>query len=506
MEVASLNMPCVLGIDVGSSSAKVGLFALDGRPIANASRSYPTAEPRPGVKEQDPELWWRAVVEGIQSVTANVPPKEIVAVGATGHISSITFVDHSGKPVRPAVGFQDQRAEAEVAELYSRFSREELAGFLGIDLPPAPTWPLPRLLWFKKHEPATLQDSHRLLQAKDFVNFRLTGEYSSDVSSNRGIADFATSRFATELLSALDLPGHLFPRLCSPDEAMGAVSQSAALETGLPAGLPVAAGWNDLNACVLGSGATDGGDAFDVTGTSEHIGVVTCGRPQSRGVICAPYLAGKNLFYGVTSAGGGSLAWFAETFGLPIDELPVMAEKVPAGSELLYFLPYLEGERAPIWDPQAQGVFAGIRTFHTAGHFARAVLEGVAYGLWQVFEAVEREAKTVNSPLVISGGAARIRLWNQIKADMTGREAVATENPDAGMLGAAMLAAVAANHYENCEAAAHGMARLGERFLPEPGRTAKYRELYAIYCELYPALRGCFQKIHAQRDRMGRLP
>ncbi|MDR3677004.1 MAG: FGGY family carbohydrate kinase [Acidobacteriota bacterium] len=499
-------MSCVLGIDVGSSSAKVGLFALDGRVISITSRSYPTFEPRPGFKEQDPELWWKAVVEGIRTIISNVPQEEILALGASGHISSLTFVDKSGKALRPAISFQDQRAVVELDELNSRFSREDLAGCLGIDLPPAPTWPMPRLLWFKRHEPSTLQDSYCFLQAKDFMNLRLTGEFASDVSSNKGLTDFATNQFAEGLLSAFDLPSHLFPRLYRPEEIIGEVSKQAASQTGLPAGLPVVTGWNDLNACALGSGVFQEGDAFNLTGTSEHIGVVTGSRHQSPGLICAPFLAGRNLFYGVTCAGGGSLAWFAKAFGHEIDQLLALADGIPLGSDLLYFLPYIEGERSPIWDPSAQGTFCGIRSCHAAGHFVRAILEGVAYGLWQIFELVERSAETINDPLVISGGAARIRLWNQIKADLVARTVAVPANPDVGVLGAAMLAAVATGHYESCEAASRGMARVEERFFPAPERTAQYRKLYSLYCQLYPTLRTWFEQIDEQRHKLRRLP
>lgn len=499
-------MSCVLGIDVGSSSAKVGLFALDGHVISITSRSYPTHEPRPGFKEQDPEVWWKAVVEGIRTIISNVPHNEILALGASGHISSLTFVDRSGKPLRPAISFQDQRAIVELDGLNRRFSREHLAECLGIDLPPAATWPLPRLLWFMRNEPATLEDSYCFLQAKDFVNLRLTGEFASDVSSNKGLTDFATNQFAVGLFSSLDLPSHLFPRLCRPEEVIGEVSKQAAAQTGLPAGLPVVAGWNDLNASALGSGVLKEGDAFNLTGTSEHIGIVTGSRHQSPGLVCAPFLAGKNLFYGVTCAGGGSLAWFARAFRQEIDHLPALAEEIPLGSELLYFLPYIEGERSPIWDSSAQGTFCGIRSIHETGHFVRAILEGVAYSLWQIFELVERSTTTITDPLVISGGAARIRLWNQIKADIIGRPVATPANPDVGVLGAAMLAAVASGHYESCEAASPGMTRTQERFFSAPERTARYRQLYALYSQLYPALRDWFAQNRENRDRSKRSP
>ncbi len=497
-------MSLVLGIDVGSSSAKVGLFGLDGRPISICSRSYPTQEPRPGFKEQDPELWWKAVVEGIGAVTQNVSAKEILALGASGHISSLTFVDSSGKPIRPAISFQDHRAVAEVNALSRRIGRERLEAYLGIDLPPAATWPLPRLLWLKKHEPSTLDDAHRFLQAKDFVNLRLTGEFATDVSSNKGMTDFATGRFAAPLFSALDLPGHLFPPVFRPEEVLGQISRQAASETGLPAGLPVVAGWNDLNASALGSGVVDEGDVFNISGTSEHIGVVTASRQNGPGLICAPFLPGRNLLYGVTCAGGGSLAWFAKAFGREIKELLALAESAPLGSDLLYFLPYIEGERSPAWDASAEGTFCGIRSLHGMGHFVRAILEGVAYSLLEVFELVERAAEVIHDPLLISGGTARVRLWNQIKADVIGRTVATAENPDTGALGAAMLAAVAAGRYPSCEAAARGMASTGEQTLAVSASTAQYRELYSLYRRLYPNLRNWFEQVYETRNHLRR--
>ncbi|MBI3962190.1 MAG: xylulokinase [Deinococcus sp.] len=496
-------MPYLLGIDVGSSATKVGLFAPDGRAVVVASRSYPTSEPHPGYKEQDPERWWQAVVESIQEVRSQAPAGEILGIGTTGHISSLTFVDTRGRSLRPAIGFQDQRSLQELEELYTHFTREELAAHLGIDLPPAATWPLPRLLWFQKHEPQTLEGSYCVLQAKDFVNFRLTGEFASDLSSNRGIVDFAAGGVAHQVFSTLHLPERLLPRMCRPEEVMGTVCPTAAQETGLPAGLPVVTGWNDLNAAVLGTGTVQPGDAFNITGTSEHLGVVTSASYQVPELMYTPFLPGKKLFYGVTSCGGGSLEWYRRNFQPDIEQLMVLAEKAPAGSEALLFLPYLEGERSPIWDPRASGAFVGIRTLHGPGHFVRAILEGVAFGLRRILELVEQHAGRVQEPLRISGGAARGRLWNQIKADVWGRNIAVPEHTHAGILGAAMLASVAVRQYPSCEAAAQGMVRLAGQFAPSPGRAVHYGQLYQLFVELYPALRTCFTQLYQQRVEGG---
>ena len=494
-------MSHVIGIDVGSSATKVGLLTLEGNARVVARHAYPTDEPRPGFKELDPELWWDTTVEGIREISAGASPDEILALCAVGHISSLTFVDKTGRPLRPSVGFQDQRASRELNELYERFSREELASLLGIDLPPSATWPLPKLLWFRKYEPETLRGTRYLLQAKDFVNLRLTGEFASDPSSSRGLADQGTDRVAGSVLEGLGIDSALLPRLCGHAEIVGTVSAEASEATGLRRGLPVVCGWNDLNACVLGSGSVRVGDEFNITGTSEHMGLVTDRRVTNPKVMCGPFLKGKRLLYGATLSGGGSLDWYRRISGRPLAELLALAESAPAGSESLVFLPYLDGERAPIWDLKASGAFVGLRTRHNEGHLVRAILEGVAFSLRHIRDLIKAESGDSTGKVVICGGAAQGRLWNQIKADVLGRRVSVPVNPEAGVLGAAMLAAVAAGCYKTCEDAAGVMARLDHEVAPSPDASARYEPLYQAYLALYPALRDVFQRLYDDRER-----
>jgi xylulokinase len=489
-------MGYLLGVDVGSSSTKVGLFGLDGHAVAVSSRSYPTEEPKPGFKEQNPELWWEAVVSAIRDATKDAGTSSLLAIGSTGHICSHTFVDAEGTVIRPSLGFQDLRAVTEVDELLSKTTREELAVELGVDLPPAANWPLPRLLWFRKMEPATLASARYLIQAKDFINFRLTGEMASDFSSNRGLVNLSSGLTAKKVLKKLGLRDDLLPPLYGPEQVMGHVSAQAAAATGLPQGLPVVTGWNDLNASVLGSGAVTVGDAFDITGTSEHVGVVTSTKHSVPGLICAPFLPGQYLFYGVTSNGGGALSWYQRSFGLPLEELLRLAEQTAMGCNKLLFLPYLDGERSPIWDPRACGAFIGIRNHHQQGHFARAILEGVAFGLWQILELIEDEIGPITSPIIVSGGAARTRLWNQIKTDIWGRRTTVPENVHAAVAGAAMLAAAGTGNYATCEAAAGSMVRWKEKFSVVTDHHDTYQRLNSHFRKIYPALRQIFTELY----------
>ncbi|MEO6966466.1 MAG: FGGY family carbohydrate kinase [Acidobacteriaceae bacterium] len=489
-------MDCFIGLDIGSSAAKVGLFREQGELLAGANYPYDTAEPRPGYKEQNPRDWWNAVTKGIRDVLNTVPNASVLAVGIAGYISSLTFLDAENNPLRPSICFQDQRAVAEVDRLYENFSRAELAKILGIDLPPAPTWPLPRLLWMRQHEPAVLDRTHHVLQAKDYINLQLTGEIASDPSSNRGMVDFSVDLPATGVFARLDLPV-LLPPLLDPQQIMGRVTREAALATGLQPGVPVITGWNDLNAAVLGSGVVESGQAFNVAGTSEHIGIVTTRHSSTEQLICAPYLPGKKLLYGVITSGGGSLHWFRQFSGKSMDELLAAATTTANG---LLFLPYLEGERSPIWDPRASGVLVGLRTVHHPGHVTRAILEGVAFALRQNLEIVEAHAHLRPDTLVASGGTSTISLWNQIKADIWNKEVVTLRNPNAGIQGAATLAAVAAGLYPDPETAARAMTQPAQRFHPQPGNRQRMDRMYELYNEVYPALQETLSRLRAETE------
>lgn len=489
-------MEYFVGLDIGSSSAKVGLVSAEGTGVHVVRHCYATLEPASGFKEQNPEVWWRAAADSLRRVMADMPRGSVKAVGIAGHISSMTFVDAAGNLLGNAVGFQDRRARAEASEIAARFSSAELKSHLGIDLPAAPTWPLPRLLWFHRHEPRTVERALHILQAKDYVNHRLTGEFAGDVSSSRGLAHQGTGCPATGLLNALGLRTDLLPRLHRPEAVIGSVTRAAAGETGLPEGTPVVAGWNDLNACVLGCGAIDPGQAFNVTGTSEHLGVVTETRHDAPELMCAPFFPGRHLLYGVTSCGGGSLDWYGRAFGRTVQDLVREAEQAPAGAGELVFLPYLEGERSPIWDSSASGVFFGLRTRHDSRHFTRAILEGVAFSLRQIKELVEASAVRFAPPLIIAGGGAEIALWNRIKASVLGIGVALPESRQAGLLGAAMLAAVGSGAFATLEEAARAMSRLGERYEAEAEDATVYRSIYGHFCGLYPALRPCFERAY----------
>lgn len=485
-----------LGIDIGTSAAKVGLFAGGGALLGMATRSYPTAMPRPRWFEQSPQSWWEAVRQSVREVLQAHPGQPVAAVGMTSQICAPTFVRRDGSLLRPAMVYWDTRADECVPELYRHISREQLAEELGVDLPPSPTWPLPRLLWFGKYEKETLNQAHALLQPKDYVSFKLTGEFATDVSSSRGLVNLASGRVATAVLQSLSLRADLLPRLTEPYGIVGRISKQAAEDTGIEAGVPVMTGINDFNASALGTGLRNG-DSFNISGTSDHTGTVISAQNRScPQLTCAPYIPGLYLLYGVTSCGGGSWDWFRRASGMPWDDLVAAAEKVPSDSEPLLFLPYLLGERAPVWDARASGAFVGLRTSHTAGHMGRAVLEGVAFSVRQVLELVETTAGRPGAEMHISGGAARAPLWNRIKASALNRPVVINEANLVAARGAAMLAAIGWGLYPDYASAIESMTGAAQRVLPDGQLSTRYARLFGIYRELYPAMKDILHKLH----------
>jgi xylulokinase len=517
----------VAGIDLGTSSCKVGMFDAAGRPLGFGQSAFALDRGPDGRAEQDPAAWWPAVCQAVRQAVASsgVAAASVAAIGLSGQVGTHLLVDRQLQPLRPALSWQDTRAQAEAAALLERLGRERLAMALGIDLPPGPAWPLPRLLWLQRTAPEQLARTWRLLQVKDYVLFHLTGALATDASSWRGLLRLPGPEIAADLLRDLGLPDDLLAPRHPPAAVVGAVTPAAAEACGLAVGTPVVVGWNDLNCGLLGTGIVAPGMGFDIGGTSEHLGVALAQAApvqHADGLMVASYLmeapdGAARVCYGVTSAGGGSLEWYAGAFvpdllrsyglSLPsgaVNALEAEAAQVPPGAEGLVFLPYLNGERAPIWDSAARGVFLGLSSRHRHRHLARAVLEGVAFSLRQVLAAVEAATGVSVGSVRVSGGPAGLRLWNQIKASALGRPLLVPAVTQAACLGAAMLAAVGAGWYPRAEAAAGAMVHAAAQVDPEPRHAARYDDVFAVYASLYPALRAAFAQLAALTTSEGK--
>jgi xylulokinase len=467
--------PLLLGIDVGTTAAKAAVVDLAGRPVAFAQASYPLAiGAGTAAAEQDPDDWWRAVVKTLRAVLAEAAPGDLAAVCAGGQGPTVVAVGADLRPVCPAITWMDWRARPEAQRLGERAGR--------------PLWPhafIAKVSWLRQARPEAYAGAAFFCQAWDYVALRLTG--APAVSTSPGIAPWSD-----EWIEVAELDPARFPPLQTMGARLGEVSAAAARETGLPAGLPVIGGISDYFEGLIGSGSVRPGLACDHGGTSQSFNVCWDARVDGDGVFCTPSFAGGHWYVGgPLSTTGKALAWWCSDVlgGAPDDGVLVAAaEAVPAGSERLVFLPYLAGERAPIWDADARGVFYGLSLGHRREHLTRAILEAVAYALRHLIEHIEAAGAQVRE-IRACGGQARSGAWSRIKADVTGRRLAVLEFPEAGVLGAAMIAGVGVGALPDYQSAAGQMVREREVMEPDPERHAQYRELYGIYRDLYGALR-----------------
>ncbi len=489
----------LLGIDLGTSACKAALYAADGALLAAGSAPLAVARPQPGWAEQEPEAMWRAACLAIDTVLrmAAVQPSEVQAVCACGHSPTLILLDAAGQPVRPAIIWQDTRAAAEAQELASA-AGARWAELLGTHFPVSPTLAPARLLWLLRHEPDALRRARIALEPKDYLHYRLTGRRTSDRWSAKGLVHMATGapiRFWQELFG---LPQTLAPPIAEPHEPIGVVTAEAARQTGLAAGTPVACGWTDGLAGMLGTGAFRGeGSGYLISGTSEVAGAVIAGDPRGDPrLLEVPAPHGRLAIFGPTQCSGAALTWYTGCFlGGDTAHALELAAASPPGAGGLVFLPYLEGERAPIWDVLARGLFFGISLAHGPGDFVRAILEGVAAAVRHVFDTVEETAGVRLEHVRLAGGGTRATLWNEIKADMLGRPLLLFSG-EPGTLGAALLAGVAAGVWPDLLAASAIVQPTG-RIEPRPAIQARYEQLYDLYRALYPRLRELYRALPA---------
>ncbi|NPV53042.1 MAG: hypothetical protein HPY71_05915 [Firmicutes bacterium] len=508
-----MGQACLLGIDVGTSSCKVTLYGIHGNLIAQASGDYPVSRPSPLEAEQDPADWWEAARRAIAGVlnSPGVDRAAIKGIGLSGQTPTQVLVDRQGNPVRPAIIWQDARAAGEARWLREEVGRERLQWFLGMDLPIEPTWTPARLLWLSRNEPGSLERTYKILQPKDYIGFKLTGEFFSDSWSSKGLVHLITGRPVHEYLELVGVDAGHAPRCFRPFEVAGYTTPGAAEETSLPPGIPVVSGWSDALCGMLALKAFSGpARGFNLSGTSEIAGV------SSRDTVSDPLglvpvpreLTGEvAITYGPTQCGSDSLKWFIEAFGPPVtattfDTFDELVREGTASSNWgsrgpIIFLPYLRGERAPIWDPLAKGVFLGVTREHGRADFIRAVLEGVAFSVRHVLTTAEESSGVTATSVALAGGGARNGEWSQVRADVLGRPVEVLEVVESGTLGAAILASVGAGIYESVRQATEGMVKIASVYEPSTGGRGEYDELFEVYKATYRVLKGLFLKLHS---------
>jgi xylulokinase len=448
----SVREPAILGIDLGTTEVKAGLVALDGRLLALARSGYGLdVGGGHGWAEQDPGAWWSGVVSAVRALHV-VDVAEIVAIGTDGHGPTLAAVDSRGEATRPAITFLDTRATAEADEL------ADATGVRGWAL-----GGLPAALWLERHEPAVAAETSWYLSTWEWLAFRLTGVATGSLVPDQLVPDPAA-------LEAAGVPGHRLPPGAAMGEVVGALTNTAADALGLRPGIPVVGGTVDAFASYLGAGLLEPGDAYDPGGSAGGFGVYWDRPVEVPGAFVTPApLAGLYSVGAAMAATGRALDWYRDN--------------VLGG---LVFLPYLAGERSPIWDPEARGVLAGLTLGHGRGHIARAIVEASALAIRHVAAPMLAAGVTVRE-MRVCGGPARSPFWNGIKADVTGFRVAVPEVLETAVLGSAILGAVGIGSYRDPRTAIRAMTRISTMIEPRRELGSIYDRQFEAYVALYPA-------------------
>ncbi len=491
-----------LGIDISTTGAKALLMDATGDVVTTATTALPLSTPQALWSEQDPHDWWNGIVASIRQALkqANATGDDVTAIGLTGQMHGLTLLDKNGEVLRPAILWNDQRTGAQCDEIRARIGKERLIQITGNDALLGFT--APKILWVREHEPEVYARGAHVLLPKDYVRYKLTGDYACDKAGGAGtiLFDVKARDWSPEVLEKLDIPAEWMPKTHEGPEVTGVISAAAAALTGLKAGTPVVGGGGDQAAGAVGVGAVEAGIVGLVLGTS---GVVFASTD-------APYIEKDGLLHafchavpgawhlmGVMLSAAGSLQWHRDTLapGVSFDDLLAPAANVPAGAEGLFFLPYLTGERTPYPDPLARAGFIGLTLRHALPHMTRAVLEGIAFGLRDSMELVKGAGLGEIKQIRVSGGGAKSPLWRQILADVIGSELVTVNTTEGGAFGAALLAAVGAGVWQTVPEACRATIKVVSATSPQPAQVKVYNDLYPLYRGLYPALKPTFDAV-----------
>ncbi len=478
----------LLGIDIGTGSCKTVLFDLSGTPVASASEKYPLYSHKNGYVEQNPKDYWNAVVSCVHTILAEHPEvkQRIAAIGLTGQVPTDIFLDRYGQPLMNGISWQDTRAVIQAKELQSRYTAEEMQKAVGSNVPISASWSASRLLWVTQNLPDIARKCTTILMPKDYIGYKMTGEYMSDGWSCKSTVNILTNTPCAELLEYLGFsPSHM-PEIASWSALRGKLSASAADELGLPAGIPVANGCSDAPATMLGCGVFSSSDiGFNSCGTSEIVGVSTVNSNSCRELMTIPssVTGSLSIVYGPTQSGSSSLLWYTgQLLGLDTpDKAFTDASTVPCGADGLLFIPYLAGERAPLWEANVRGSFVNISNTHTSHHFARAILEGVGFSVRHCLQTAKGVTGTYAKSLRLTGGGSRTALWRQIKADICKLPVEIMKCDEACALGAAMTAAVAVGFFPTLEEASCRMVKVTDRIMPSSEASDTYDRLFSQY-------------------------
>lgn len=506
-------MRYLIGVDIGTSGTKTVLFDETGTVIASASCEYPLSQPENGWAEQRPEDWWQAVQDTLAQVMrrSGVNPDRVAGLGLSGQMHGLVMLDEEGEVIRPAILWCDGRTGEECREVTETIGAQRL---IEISANPALTgFTAGKILWVRRHEPKHYAACRQLLLPKDYIRYKLTGIFATEVSDASGtnLLDVPRRNWSAEILDKLHIDPELLPPVYESVEVSGQISAEAASCTGLLEGTPVVGGAGDNAAAAVGTGVVSQGKAFTTIGSSgvifAHMDEVTIDPGGRVHTFCHAVPGAWNVM-SCSLAAGQSLKWFRDNFcqaeeetarGLGVDSYELINRQVaalPIGADKLLYLPYLMGERSPLLDEKARGVFFGLSGIHTKYHMLRAVMEGVGYSLRDSME-VFWEMGLQPREMMITGGGAKSPVWRQMLADLFRCGVATVGNEEGPALGAAILAGVGTGVYASVEEACEKVVRWNRELQAVEDNGRAYDAYYHLYRGLYPALRDSFHQLAA---------
>ena len=502
-------MTLLLGIDLGTSSVKVLLINEDGQVLGHGNGEYTINTPHPGWAEQDPQTWWEASVKAVRQALAGVAGREsIAAIGLSGQMHGTVLLDQQGRILHPSVIWPDQRAIRQVDEITQLIGAEQLINITGSSI--ATGFQAATIRWFQQEQKDIWSRVHQVLIPKDYLRWRMTGEFASEASDGSGtlLLDGQKRGWSSEILKKLDIEADLLPPIQSSHALAGGLIPSAADDFGLPGGIPVFTGAADTASSMLGAGATNPNTLLMTIGTGGQLLLPAInfivdqgGRMHTFCSALEPHSHQAGWYQmSATLSAGQSLRWLRDNvFGLDgadaYDQMTIWAEKVPPGANGLIFLPYLVGERSPLMDSYARGAFLGLTLRHGQAQLVRAVIEGVTFSLYDAYQVL-LEAGAQPERIIIAGGGARSQLWQQIVADIFGLPVMRLQVNEQSALGAALLAGAGSGHLELVEAL-HQWASYDHPFEPNNSDRAHYLELLEIFQLAYSEHREEFLRLNA---------
>jgi len=488
----------ILGIDIGTSACKVAVFDKAGNVIVSDTGIYNIYYPQNGYVEQKPAEWWTAVCKSIKNILSSgkVNPNDIKSIGIDGQSWSAILIDKTGEALFDNPIWMDSRAIGICDEIKNSVGEKAVFELCGNPL--TPNYTTPKIIWFRRNFPDIFKKTYKVLQSNSYIVYKLTGKLSQDLSQCYGLCfyDMRKKTWDKDMAKTLDINIDLLPDIYYCHDIVGAVTKEAADLTGLLEGTPVIAGGVDSASGTLGAGVISDGETQEQGGQSGGMSICMSGfNPHEKLILCHHVVPDKYLLQGGTVGGGASYKWLRENFfpDLSFAEMDKLANQVPPGSDGMIFLPYMAGERSPIWDPKAKGVFYGFDFSKNKAHFIRSVMEGVAYSIVHNLDTAKKTGSVIGT-LYSNGGSANSDLWMQIKSDATNRPIAVPLSDISTTLGSAILAGVAVGIYADFADAVKTSVVIKKTFYPNAENHEVYMKRYETYLEIYGNLKETMGK------------